>query len=108
MNGADLGNHVLNLLLMALHLGERSDLRSRHTLAITQGNNLIKGKNELESVAQDLLLVQTAAVFRDLEQAKSEHRGKQEKAKDEGGGASQSWRRDEGCRDPPGYSKSWW
>ena len=46
---------------MRLHVEERLDLTQGEVLAVAQSNQLIEGAQKLESIAQNLTLVQTSA-----------------------------------------------
>lgn len=61
-----LSNSTEHLLLMRVHLGERPDLCQIDVLSVTEGNNLVKGKDEVEAVLRDLAFLQHAAVLRNL------------------------------------------
>lgn len=51
---------------MRVHLGEGPDLCQVYVLTVAQGNNFIKGKNQVETVFRDLILLQRSTIFRDL------------------------------------------
>lgn len=46
---------------MRLHIEESLDLTQGEVLAVAQSDQLIKGAQKFESIAQDLTLVQTSA-----------------------------------------------
>lgn len=60
---------------MRVHLGEGPDLRQVDILTVAQGNNFIKGEDQIEAVFRDLVLLQSSTVFGNLarENALKEH-----------------------------------
>lgn len=58
-------NNILYPLLMTLHVQEGLDLAQCKVLAVSQSDQLVKGTEQLECVAQDLPLVQAPAYARD-------------------------------------------
>jgi hypothetical protein len=55
------GNDLLNTLLVTLHFQEGPDLANSQILAVPEGDDLIKGADELEGIAEDLALVERLA-----------------------------------------------
>ena len=51
---------------MRVHLSEGPNLCQVYVFAVAQGNNFIKGKNQVEAVLGDLILLQSPTIFRDL------------------------------------------
>ena len=60
-------HHLEHFLLVRLHVSESSNLSKIYVLSIAESDNLIKSKQELESVIVDFLLLDRLAVLRDLE-----------------------------------------
>ena len=52
---------------MAVHLCEGPDLGKVNILPVTQGNDLVKRKDEVESIVQYILFVQSLTVLWDLQ-----------------------------------------
>lgn len=55
---------------MRVHLSEGPNLCQVYVLTVAQGNNFIKGKNQVEAVFGDLILLQSSTIFRDLVRGK--------------------------------------
>lgn len=55
-----------HLFFMRVHLSEGPNLCQVYVLTVAQGNNFIKGKNQVEAVFGDLILLQRSTIFRDL------------------------------------------
>ena len=55
---------------MGVHLGEGSNLGKADTLSVTQGDDLIKGMDEVKGIVQNVLLIQTGAILWDLQRNK--------------------------------------
>jgi hypothetical protein len=56
---------------MTLHFRESPDLRSNNILTITERDNLVKGKNQLKAMSDNLFLLKTAAIVGNLFKAKN-------------------------------------
>lgn len=52
---------------MRVHLSEGPNLCQIYILTVAQGNNFIKGKDQVEAVFRDLILFQSSTILRDLE-----------------------------------------
>lgn len=55
------GNNFLHTLFMTLHLEEGSDLANRQVFAVAEGDNLVKGAEQLVCILENLSLVQSPA-----------------------------------------------
>lgn len=55
-----------HLFFMRVHLCEGPNLCQVYILTVAQGNNFIKGKNQVKAVLRDLILLQSSTIFRDL------------------------------------------
>lgn len=51
---------------MRVHLSEGPNLCQVYVLTVAQGNDFIKGKNQVKTVFRDLILLQGSTIFRDL------------------------------------------
>ena len=51
---------------MTVHLCEGPDLSQVHILPVSQGNNLVKGKDEVKGIVQYILFIQSLTVLWDL------------------------------------------
>ena len=60
---------------MTVHLCEGPDLSQVHILSVSQGNDLIKGKDEVKGVVQDILFIQSLTVLWDLGREEEEEEG---------------------------------
>ena len=66
MTGAHPAHGLKHLLLVTVHLCERSDLRQVDVLAVSKGNNLVKGKDEVKGILLHILLIQRMTILRNL------------------------------------------
>ena len=65
-NVVHLADGLKDSLIMGVHLSEGLDLRQVDVLSVTEGNDLIKGEDELEGLLDDFRLLHLLAVLRDL------------------------------------------
>lgn len=61
-----LSDSTEHLFLMRVHLCECPDLGQVDIFSITEGNNLIEGKDEVKAVLRYLTLLQDTTIFRNL------------------------------------------
>lgn len=73
-----LSDSAEDLFLMRVHLCECPDLGQVDIFSITEGNNLIEGKDEVKAVLRNLTLLQDTTIFRNLPKYKlNEHKSSQ-------------------------------
>ena len=75
---------LVDLLLVAVHLCEGPDLGKVNILPVTQGNDLVKRKDEVESIVQYILFIQSLTVLWDLEGGRERGRERRREGEKEG------------------------